>query len=121
MKQIFTGAILISSVLLTGCAQRMIDFTLASTKNVNLNSGDFITGERTSATDTKAIFIFPIGIPSLKEASDKAIESDKCAVALSDVKADFEHFAFIAGYARYRVEGTLVIDKSKPGCETWPN
>ncbi|KLV03697.1 hypothetical protein ABT56_17940 [Photobacterium aquae] len=110
-----------SSILLSGCAQRVADFTLASTKNVELNNGNFVSGERVVGEDTKAIFIFPLGIPSVKEASDKAIESDKCAVALSDVTADFEFFSFFVGYQKYIIEGDLVIDKSKKGCENWPN
>ena len=54
-----------------------------------------------------------------KEAADKAIEQDRCAVGLTDVTADSEAFAFLFGYVKYTIEGDLIIDKSKPGCEHW--
>lgn len=121
MKKIALSVAVVSSILLSGCAQRVADLTLASTKNVELNSGNFVTGERVVGEDTKPIILLPLGIPSVKEASDKAIEHDKCAVALSDVTADFEFFSFFFGYQKYIIEGDLVIDKSKAGCENWPN
>ena len=98
---------------------RVADFTLASTKNVDLNSGNFVKGKRVSGEDKKAVVIVPLGMPSVKEAADKAIEQDRCAVGLTDVTADSEAFAFLFGYVKYTIEGDLIIDKSKPGCEHW--
>lgn len=121
VKKLALSIAIASTVLLSGCAQRIADFTLASTKNVELNNGEFITGKRVIGDDTKAIVIFPLGVPSIKEAADKAIEKDKCAVALTDVTADSEFFSFLVGYVKYEIEGNLVIDKSKKGCENWPN
>jgi hypothetical protein len=109
----------LATLLSTGCAQRVADFTLASTKNVDLNNGDFVKGKRVTGEDSKAIVIFPLGIPSIKEAADEAIEQDTCAVALTDVTADSEFFSFFFGYIKYTVEGDLVIDKSRPGCENY--
>ena len=119
MKKIISVALISSSLLLTGCAQRVADFTLTSTKNVNLNNGRFVDGPRVSGEDTKIIAIIPLGIPSIKEATDKAIEQDQCAVALSDTAIDSEAFSLFFGYIKYIVEGNLVIDKAKPGCENW--
>ncbi|CEO39373.1 hypothetical protein [Photobacterium kishitanii] len=119
MKKIVTISFIASTLLLTGCAQRIADFTLASTKNVNLNNGHFVEGPRVVGEDTKAIFIVPLGVPSIKEASDNAIEQDRCAVGLTDVAADSEFFSFLVGYVKYKIEGNLLIDKSKPGCESW--
>jgi hypothetical protein len=121
MKKVTTIIMAVSVLLLSGCAQRVADFTLASTKNVDLNNGEFVVGDRVTGEDSKAIVIMPIGIPSVKEATDKAIEQDKCAVALTDVTADTEYFSFIFGYIKYSVEGDLIIDKTKDGCENWPN
>ncbi|EOX4193164.1 hypothetical protein ACPF37_003468 [Vibrio cholerae] len=121
MKKLTLSIVIASTVLLSGCAQRIADFTLASTKNVELNNGKFVTGDRVSGEDTKAIVIVPLGVPSIKEAADNAIEHDQCAVALTDVTADSEFFSFLFGYIKYEVEGNLVIDKSKKGCENWPN
>ncbi|WPC75519.1 hypothetical protein [Vibrio porteresiae] len=117
-KTMLLGAVL-SSLLLTGCAQRVVDFTLASTKNVDLNNGKFIKGQRVQGTDTRPIILVPIGRPEIKEATDEAIEKDHCAVALTNVTADFSSFSLLFGYNRFTVEGDLIIDKNKPGCENW--
>ena len=119
MKKITLAAVVLATLLSTGCAQRVADFTLASTKNVDLNNGDFVKGKRVTGEDSKPIILVPIGIPSIKEAADQAIEQDTCAVALSDVTADSEFFSFFFGYVKYKVEGDLVIDKSRPGCEKY--
>jgi len=119
MKKITLAAVVLATLLSTGCAQRVADFTLASTKNVDLNNGDFVKGKRVTGEDSKVIVIFPLGIPSIKEAADEAIEQDTCAVALTDVTADSEFFSFFFGYIKYTVEGDLVIDKSRPGCENY--
>lgn len=119
MKKIVLASTVLAALLSTGCAQRVADFTLASTKNVNLNSGNFVKGKRVQGEDSKIIIFVPLGTPSVKEAVDVAIEKEPCAVALTNVTADSEFFAFIFGYMKYKVEGDLVIDKSKPGCENY--
>ena len=117
MKKFSIIAGLAASLMLSGCAQRVADFTLASTKNVNLNNGDFVKGERVEGIDRQCVFLVPLGIPNVKEATDNAIETDPCAVALSNLTAESETFAFIFGYIQYRIEGDLVIDKTLDGCE----
>ncbi|MDW3059224.1 hypothetical protein [Vibrio sp. 1978] len=119
MKKVLLSIAIAGSLLSTGCAQRVADFTLASTKNVDLNGGNFVKGPRVSGEDSKPVVIFPLGIPSVKEAADNAIEHDKCAVGLTDVTADSKVFSFLFGFIAYEVEGDLIIDKSKPGCESW--
>ena len=119
MNKILLSTVIASVLLLGGCSQRVADFTLASTKNVDLNNGDFVKGKRVVGEDTKAIIIVPLGVPSVKEAADLAIEQDKCAVGLTDITADSEFFSFLFGFIKYKVEGDLLIDKSKPGCENW--
>jgi len=110
-------ALVIGAVLLSGCTVRVADMTVASTKNYNLNSGKFEKGQRVTGEDTAPIVIFPLGIPSVKTAMDRAIEKNKCAVALSDVVVYQLNHAFLFGKYGYRVEGTEVIDKSQLGCE----
>ncbi|EGR0921730.1 hypothetical protein EIB96_03605 [Vibrio parahaemolyticus] len=119
MKKVLLSIAIAGSLLSTGCAQRVADFTLASTKNVDLNGGEFVKGPRVTGEDAKPIIIVPLGVPSVKEAADKAIENDACAVGLTDVTADSEFFSFLVGFISYKVEGDLVIDKSKSGCENW--
>ncbi|GEA02564.1 hypothetical protein KUL17_14610 [Alteromonas sp. KUL17] len=119
MKKAFFSLVILSALFSSGCAQRVADFTLASTKNIDINKGDFVKGPRVKGEDSKPVIIFPLGIPNVKEAADKAIESDKCAVGLTDVTADSVVFSFLIGYIAYEVEGDLVIDKNISGCENW--
>lgn len=117
MKPKFVIAAIIASLALAGCSQRIADLTVASTKNFNLNSGQLTKGKRVTGEDTKPIILFPLGVPSVKEAADNAIEKNPCAVGLSDVAVDQEFFAFIFGYVKYKVEGDLILDKRRAGCE----
>ncbi|MFQ1014647.1 hypothetical protein ACU6T4_08045 [Avibacterium paragallinarum] len=106
-KSIF---VIVSSLMLSACVtQRMADFTLASTKNVNLSSGKLVLGERVKGEDQSS------GIAYLKNAVDRAIEKDRCAVALSDVVISLEPGFFSV---KFIAEGTQVIDRSLPGCDT---
>lgn len=96
---------------LTGCAQRLTDFTIISSKNIDLSRGaEFTRGERVVGEDTVAIIIFPLGVPNAKEAMDDAIEKVPGCVGLLDGVLESEFFSFVFGYAKYRVKGTCLMD-----------
>ena len=117
MKKLLITAVTITALMSTGCAVRMADMTVASTKNYNLNSNQFVKGQRVTGEDKVPVVLFPLGIPNFKTAIDKAIEKDRCTVALSDVVITQLNQAFIVGKICYRVEGTQVIDRSQPECQ----
>lgn len=97
---------------LTGCAQRLTDFTIISSKNIDLSRGaDFSRGERVVGEDTVAIVVFPLGVPNAKEAMDDAIEKVPGCVGLLDGVLESEFFSFVFGYAKYRVKGTCLMDR----------
>jgi hypothetical protein len=106
-------------VTITGCTQRIADLTIGSTKNVNINGENFVEGHRVVGNDTTPIILFPLGIPNVEEATDAAIEQDSCAVALTDITIESGVFSFLVGAVWYDVEGTLLIDRNKIGCENW--
>ncbi len=114
---------LLAILALSGCSQRVADLTVASTKNMNLNSDGFVTGERVEGEDMVPVVLFPFGIPQVKEATDKAIENNHCAVGLTDVVVTQKNhaFLFLLGAIGFSVEGNLVIDANKPGCEQYLN
>ncbi len=97
----------------TGCVSRIGDFTLLSSKNVDISrlgtakrSPNRVTGE-----DSKEIiFIFPTGVPNVKEAIDRAIQSEPDCVALSDATVSYSWFyiPYIFGRSSFVVEGTPV-------------
>lgn len=109
--------LVLGAMLLSGCTVRVADMTVGSTKNYNLNGSKFVKGQRVTGEDTVSVVLFPIGLPNVKTAMDRAIEKNKCAVALSDVVVTQLNHAFIFGSFGYHVEGTAIIDQGQPGCE----
>jgi hypothetical protein len=102
-------------VVLSSCATRLVDFTIISTKNIDLARGaDFTRGSsRVQGEDKVSIIIFiPTGTPNIKTAIDKAIQSVPGAVALLDgvVTAKGWWIPYIYGESSYVVEGTPLID-----------
>jgi hypothetical protein len=110
--------IAISLCLLTAlpaCSQRMVDFTVISSKNIDLSRGaDFKRSPtRVTGEDRKSIIIFiPTGIPDAKEAMDNAIESVPGAIGLVDgvVTQHSWYIPYIYGESWIEVEGTPLID-----------
>lgn len=98
--------------LLCGCSHRLVDFTLISTKNVPLErTGDLAKADsRVKGQDSKGMILsIPLGMPNMKEAIDRAIESYPGAVALSDgVVYSKGWTCLFYGKNKYVVEGTPV-------------
>jgi len=103
--------------LLSGCATRIGDFTVLSTKNMDFNSPDgFVTqvGRRVTGEDKQHfILFFPVtGAANMKEATDAAIQRVPGAVGLSNVVLYHTGMWLILyGNAGYRVEGDPVFTK----------
>jgi hypothetical protein len=94
----------------------MLDFTLISTKNVDLTkASQFKRGNnRVNGEDgVYWILYFPLGSPNLKEAVDRAIEKIPGCIALVDGVVYHESWwAILTGYSSYVIEGTPLIDPS---------
>lgn len=116
MKKTILVAVL-SSLVLSACTIRVADMTVGSTKNYNINSAKFVKGKRVTGEDTYPVILFPLGIPNVKTAMDRAIETDKCAVGLTDVVVTQLNHSFIFGSIGFRVQGDQIIDTSMPGCD----
>ncbi len=101
-----------SLVLVAGCSQRLVDFTIISSKNIDLSKADqFKRGTtRVEGVDNVPIIIFPLGTPNVKEAIDRAIEKVPGAVALVDGVVTYKFFYFLFGQASYFVEGLPLLD-----------
>jgi hypothetical protein len=114
MKKAFLPLAL-GMLLTTGCSTRLVDFTIMSSKNVDLTRvATFERAKnRVEGTDMAHIIIFiPTGTPNAKEAMDRAIESVPGAVALVDgvITYKFFYIPYIYGQQSYVVEGTALID-----------
>ncbi len=114
-KNIDLLALAILFLGVTGCSQRLVDFTIISSKNMDLSqAATFQRGQaRVKGEDVKHIIIFiPTGTPNVKEALDRAIESVPGAIALIDgvITYKFWYIPYIYGRSWYVVEGTPLIN-----------
>lgn len=103
-------------MIISGCSNRLVDFTIISTKNVDLSkAGTFQrTKMRTEGKDVShVVLIIPTGVPNMKEAIDKALERIPGAVALVDGVVYSKFWTILVyGQSSYVVEGTPLIDPS---------
>jgi hypothetical protein len=100
-----------------GCTIRLTDFTMISTKNIELARAATFkrAANRTRGKDTTYIIVaVPTGQPNMKEAIDRAIESVPGAIALVDgvIYSTSWYIPMIYGENSYVVEGTPLIDPS---------
>ena len=100
----------VSFVLLTGCTIRVVDFTAISTKNVRIPTVE--KGSRVVGEDCIPVILFPLGIPNMKEAIDRAIEKagPEYDALVDGVVYQLNH-SFVFGQLCYRVEGTPINTK----------
>lgn len=114
MKKILS--ILIAATLLTSCSTRVTDFTILSTKNIELSRiGQFQQGrERVEGEDVKSTILYiPLGSSDVRLATDRALQSIPGAVALVDGSITYHSWSILLyGQRWYKVEGTPLIDMS---------
>ncbi|MGV8135191.1 MAG: hypothetical protein AB2L20_08250 [Mangrovibacterium sp.] len=106
--------ICVAAFMFNGCSHRVLDFTLISTKNVDLSKGASFERENTRVEGEDMvhwIISIPTGTINMKEAVDKAIESTTGCVALLDgvVYVKF-WWVLLYGQQSVIVEGTPLID-----------
>ncbi|MGO2137039.1 MAG: hypothetical protein ACTH3S_16610 [Marinobacter sp.] len=109
------ASVVCGSMFLSGCAHRLGDFTVASTKNIDVKSTEHRVdeSERLVDRDTAHIIIFfPTGIPNMKEAMDNVIEQRPGAVGLSNVTVKRGGFwiPFIYGQDYFEIEGNPIYE-----------
>ena len=114
-KPAIAVAAIVAAVASTACTQRVADFTLLSTKNVDLSRAETFqrAPQRTEGKSEEALILFiPTGEPSVKEAVDEAIEAAPGAVALTDgvIHSHVFLIPLLGGTVGYTVEGTPLID-----------
>jgi len=98
--------------LLLGCTQRVLDFTIISSKNVQAKVDPTGKGKnRVRGTDyVWWILAIPLGAPNMKEAIDRAIESagpDYDALIDGVVYAS-AYWYILTGRSGIKVEGTPI-------------
>jgi len=97
-------------IFATGCTIRVVDFTAISTKNVKIPTLE--KGPRVVGEDCVVVVLFPLGMPNMKEAIDRAIEKAGPEYdALVDGVVYILNHSFLIGQQCYRVEGTPINTK----------
>ena len=94
----------------SGCTQRILDFTVISSKNTNLKIKESGKGPRVTGEDMATYFIFPLGQPQVKTAVDRAIEKAGPGYdALLDgvIYSHFNVFLLFGTFG-YSIEGTPI-------------
>ncbi len=70
-------------------------------------------GERVTGEDCVPVILFPMGIPNMKEAIDRAIESAGPEFdALVDGVVYHKNYSFLFGQICYTIEGTPINTKT---------
>ena len=118
MRRILAGqiiVILLLMVLISGCSRRMIDFTIISSKNTQLQIPPEAMGKRVEGED-KVFWLFvgvgylPLGRPNIKEAVDRAIQNAGPGYdALIDgVLYETTEFYLLVLKTGYKISGTPI-------------
>lgn len=99
LKNLFLFLTIVSTILLSSCTQRLIDFTLISSKNVAVKA------EKGKQTEGKSIKFLGIGA-NVKDAMDNALLNAGSGYdLLIDGVVRVHNYPFTAGYS---VEGKAV-------------
>jgi hypothetical protein len=92
-----------------GCSQRIGDFTVISTKNVDLGTNYVKIKSNGEGKDLKHwIIIFPIGVPNIKSAIDDSLnQNDGDVIMNAVIESGFWYIPYIYGQSWYAVKGDI--------------
>jgi len=111
MKRLLTVAVVAGALLMTsGCATRIADLTVTSTKNVEFSHERELVGRAVEGVDTQHWFLFiPLGsAPNLEEALDDGLESVDGDFYTSVVIYDAGWWIpFVYGQSKFIVKGDV--------------
>lgn len=104
--------------IITGCTSTIGNFTIASTRNMDIKSNNFRIDSSTivKGDDTQYMYIIiPTGIPEIKEAMNNAIQKAPGSIGLSDVTIKYGgwYIPLIYGQLYYIVEGSPIYEMNK--------
>lgn len=114
MKKILS--LILAAGVLSSCSFRLGDFTMLSTRNIDINAPDGHRVDKTRRVKgvdrAHIIVLVPTGQPNMKEATDRAIDDGgyNCE-ALSDatIRSGWWYVPYIYGQGQIQVEGFPVI------------
>ncbi len=95
--------------LLVGCSERIGDFTLISTKNVDIGKNYIKVNTDAIGKSTKQIIIFiPTGTPSIKDAVDDLLKkSNGDLVTNAVIHYNWYYIPYVFGEFSYEIQGDV--------------
>ena len=107
-----TCCCIICMFLISGCSLRLADFSVISTKNVNLDKVDLDAMPQTKGVrgvDSNFMFLFiPFGFPHIENAIDEALEKGGGDVMIDTVLYSKGWSILLIGQNTLEVKGTVV-------------
>ena len=115
MKKIIILSLI--GLILTGCSQNLFNFTLVSTKSIELEKFSSLkkSSEKTTGEDKASLIIFiPTRTIKIDQAITNTIDAIPGCVALMDgtVYSKFWWIPYIYGEQKFVIEATPIIDPS---------
>ena len=84
---------IMASLFIFGCSQRLGDFSIMSTKNVDIGANYVKVEKNVQGKDMKPIYVvFPTGYPSIESAIDDALKKVNDSVIMTDVVLTYRYF-----------------------------
>ena len=114
MKRLLLSCLLGSLITLTGCSKELGDFTVLTTKTVDLSNFSIHTLSHSQRVKGESvgymILWFPNNNPNLKDAIDVTLENNN-AYMLTDATIQYDVFflPYIYGQDKYVVEGQPLL------------
>ena len=114
--------VIMASVLMSGCSQQMFDFTIMSTRNIELSKLSALqrSNQRVEGEDkAHFIIVIPTKIIRIDQAVDRTIAATPGCVALLDGTVYHKSWwiPYIYAQERYVVEATPLIDPNYSSAE----
>lgn len=96
-------------IALTGCSQRLGDFTIISTKNVDIGKNYVKVQTQEKGISSKAIIIFiPTGTPNIKDAVDDLLKkANGDLVTNAVIQYSWYYIPYIYGEYKYEITGDV--------------
>ena len=101
---------IMASLFIFGCSQRLGDFSIMSTKNVDIGANYVKVEKNVQGKDMKPIYVvFPTGYPSIESAIDDALKKVNDSVIMTDVVLTYRYFyiPYVYGEYVFEVEGDV--------------
>lgn len=92
---------------LQGCSRRIMDFTMISTRNIEM-SGFSEPQRRVKGTSCVPVIFGPLGVPNMEDAIEDAIDEVPGADALVDGVLTQQNNSFLFGSYCYVIEGSPI-------------